>query len=50
MSQVAIHKCKNLETTPQTLLEHLEAITDFNPPASFQHIPKPQRRERFQSG
>jgi HSP20 family molecular chaperone IbpA len=28
MSQVAIHKCKNLETTPQTLLEHLEAITD----------------------
>jgi HSP20 family molecular chaperone IbpA len=28
MSQVAIDKCKNLETTPQTLLEHLEAITD----------------------
>jgi HSP20 family protein len=28
MSQIAIHKCKNLETTPQTLLEHLEAITD----------------------
>jgi HSP20 family protein len=28
MSQVAINKCKNPETTPQTLLEHLEAITD----------------------
>ena len=28
MSQIAIQKCKNLETTPQTLLEHLEAITD----------------------
>jgi len=27
MSQVAINKCKNPETTPQTLLEHLEAIT-----------------------
>lgn len=28
MSQVAIYKCKNPETTPQTLLEHMEAITD----------------------
>ena len=28
MSQVAIHKCKNPETTPQIFLEHLEAITD----------------------
>ena len=28
MSQVAIHKCKNLETTPHKFLEHLEAITD----------------------
>jgi len=28
MSQVAIHKCKIPETTPQTLLEHAEAITD----------------------
>ena len=28
MSQVAIYKCKNPETTPQTLLEHVEAITD----------------------
>jgi HSP20 family protein len=28
MSQVAIYKCKNLETTPQMLLEHVEAITD----------------------
>jgi HSP20 family protein len=28
MSQVAIHKCKNPETTPQTLLEHMKAITD----------------------
>ena len=28
MSQVSIQKCKNLETTPQTLLERLEAITD----------------------
>src|ERR1035441_5153384 len=28
MSQVAIYKCKNPETTPQMLLEHVEAITD----------------------
>ena len=28
MSQVAIQKCKSLKTTPQTLLEHLEAVTD----------------------
>jgi HSP20 family molecular chaperone IbpA len=28
MSQVAIYKCKNPETTPHTVLEHLEAITD----------------------
>ena len=28
MSQVAINKCKNPETTPQTFLEQLNAITD----------------------
>ena len=28
MPQVTIHKCKTLETTPHTLLEHVEAITD----------------------
>lgn len=28
MSQVAIYKCKNTETTPQMLMEHVEAITD----------------------
>jgi hypothetical protein len=28
MSQVAIYKCKNPETTRQTLPEHVEAITD----------------------
>ena len=28
MSQVAINKCKNPETTPRTFLEHLETITD----------------------
>ena len=28
MSQVAINKCKNPETTPQTFLEQLKAITD----------------------
>jgi HSP20 family protein len=28
MSQVAIHKCKNSETTPKTLLEQVKAITD----------------------
>ena len=28
MSQVAINKCKNPETTPQTVLEQLKVITD----------------------
>jgi HSP20 family protein len=28
MSHVAIYKCKNSETTPQTLLKQVEAITD----------------------
>jgi HSP20 family protein len=28
MSQVAISRCKNPETTPQTLLERVEAMTD----------------------
>jgi HSP20 family protein len=28
VSQIAISKCKNSETTPQTFLKHLEAITD----------------------
>ena len=28
MSQVAIYKCKNIETTPQTLLDQVKAITD----------------------
>jgi len=28
MTQVPIYKCKNPETTPQMLLEHVEAITD----------------------
>src|SRR5450759_4144662 len=28
MSQVAIHKCKNPETTSQTLLEHVQATID----------------------